>query len=344
MNHRKQKFNFLKIKTKGFPSTPFFIQYQVDRQISCIFAMSSEECYGNVLAELNEIAAKRRDALLSVATQKTSGKPCNRKTNDSQKEPINYHGERLNDKPHGIGSLVGKKGVYTGDFFGGMVHGAAELTYSNGISYTGSVFAGRQHGHGLQRQSAGATVDGDFFASRIHGKAKIKWVSGNYIDGDFFDDQAHGQVRQSNGKVSYEGRVFAGLPHGQGTKIHLTEGVFDGNFFAGKPHGRGKRISGEGQVLEDGDHFAGVPHGYARMHHSTGTYEGECFAGRLHGYGQYTFNTGVVYRGMFFANEQHGPGYFTDATGKVTEAEFFNGKEVALGTSGVKLVIPPRGK
>jgi len=162
---------FLKIKRKA-KARRLFPQDQVDRQISCILRCLLKSVTEMSFAELNEIAAKRRDAFFLLQLRRHLGSHATERLTTPRRTHSNYHGERLNDKPHELVVLVGKKGVYTETSLGTWSMAPQTYTIPMGYPTQDQCLLEGNMGMDFNASRAGATVDGDFFASRIHRKGK----------------------------------------------------------------------------------------------------------------------------------------------------------------------------
>lgn len=154
-----------------------------------------------------------------------------------------YHGEILNDLPHGRGTIFYPNGVlqYSGYFFEGKYHGWGNLFYNQAtdthplLKYTGEFYKGKAQGFGHFY-----TSDRYFDESQNTFLHKWEGVCLAWI-GHFSENHPHGHGRQYNefAELIYEGRMDTGLYHGKGKLYENGKLKYVGNWRNNKKNGQG---------------------------------------------------------------------------------------------------------
>lgn len=181
-----------------------------------------------------------------------------------------YTGEFKNNLANGKGTLKSANGsIYKGPFKNGFSHGYGMKIYNNGCEYIGNFKEGLRDGNGLITLLDGMKYSGQFKNDLLHGFGELKFANGTYYKGQFIDNKRHGSgklydnndkllfdgtwhdnsaingILYFNDKISYQGSIYNGLPHGKGKYTNNLGYVYEGEFNNGYPIGGGKiMISG----------------------------------------------------------------------------------------------------
>ncbi len=154
-----------------------------------------------------------------------------------------YTGETQNGLPHGMGTLIYRKGMagkqYVGHFQNGEINGWGVLDFSNGNQFEGEFREGDLHGHGTCKWSSGAVYTGNLQNGKKDGQGTYTWLNGDTYEGEWVNDKMHGK-----GTLKYA--------------YHVYQGDFrDGKFWSGtwsggvaKPN-RGTYVNGKSRYVKD---------------------------------------------------------------------------------------------
>jgi hypothetical protein len=130
--------------------------------------------------------------LTAIPIVSTEANTATRVTNRAYRSGT-YTGEWLNDRPHGIGTLVFPSGDrYEGNFVDGQYHGRGVYTWSDGERYEGDYVNGRPHGRGVHTWPDGFRHEGEFVNGNRHGWGVSTWADGRRSEGPWVDDKPHG--------------------------------------------------------------------------------------------------------------------------------------------------------
>ncbi|XP_008557166.3 MORN repeat-containing protein 3, partial [Microplitis demolitor] len=130
-----------------------------------------------------------------------------RKSKKSKSYSLQYEGQSLSNKPHGIGVL---SKVYT--------DGSIEKYYS------GNFVEGKKQGFG-GLWTDNFYYEGDFCNEKRHGFGRIWYKNGSFYQGHWRDGlyDGDGMIIRDNGN-RYEGEFMLGKKHGDGIYYHLETG------------------------------------------------------------------------------------------------------------------------
>ena len=182
----------------------------------------------------------------------------------------NQHGvytgtlDRLNHKPHGIGTMIYSKEtlVYDGQWVKGDWCGFGSLIDTkNGHTYQGGFFDNYKHGLGVLTYADGRIYECSFTLGTMELKGHLEYPDGTKYWGHW---TAEG-IEHGRGKKEYvDGRVFdgefsKGIIHGHGRMTYPDGSWYLGEWMDGEQNGLGMHVKADGTLLCEGTFCHGKP-------------------------------------------------------------------------------------
>jgi len=182
----------------------------------------------------------------------------------------NQHGvytgtlDRLNHKPHGIGTMIYSQEtlVYDGQWVKGDWCGFGSLIDTkNGHTYQGGFFDNYKHGLGVLTYADGRIYECSFTLGTMELKGHLEYPDGTKYWGHW---TAEG-IEHGRGKKEYvDGRVFdgefsKGIIHGHGRMTYPDGSWYLGEWMDGEQNGLGMHVKADGTLLCEGTFCHGKP-------------------------------------------------------------------------------------
>ncbi|XP_042374447.1 phosphatidylinositol 4-phosphate 5-kinase 6-like [Zingiber officinale] len=152
-----------------------------------------------------------------------------------------YSGQWSGGVPHGAGKLLWTDGcMYEGEWRRGKITGRGKFSWPSGSTYEGEFKAGFMDGFGIFTGASSDTYWGNWSMNLKHGHGKKSYSNGDYYDGEWRSglQDGHGRYVWSSG-AEYVGQWVAGLIHNRGTLISANGSRYDGGWEDGCPKGNG---------------------------------------------------------------------------------------------------------
>jgi hypothetical protein len=182
----------------------------------------------------------------------------------------NHHGiytgtlDRLNHKPHGIGTMIYSQEmlVYDGQWVKGDWCGFGSLIDTkHGHTYQGGFFDNYKHGLGVLTYADGRIYECSFTLGTMELKGHLEYPDGTKYWGHWTADG----IENGRGKKVYvDGRVFDGeflngVIHGHGRMTYPDGSWYLGEWMDGEQNGLGMRVKPDGTLLCEGTFCHGEP-------------------------------------------------------------------------------------
>lgn len=158
------------------------------------------------------------------------------------------------DPEHNCEWLPETEGEYIGEWWEDKRHGLGEMLWKKGTKYVGKFIQDHRHNvTGIVTFHNDDICEVGFVNDKMEGKCilykskKKVTLKGHFFSGIFFNDEA--VVEFNDGRV-YQGEVFKDLPHGVGVLKCSNGDVYEGMFCEGNFEGFGKMVYINGDVYE----------------------------------------------------------------------------------------------
>jgi len=216
----------------------------------------------------------------------------------------------------------GKYALYVGMFKDSKKHGYGKMAYSDPDhvlkwlpesegDYEGMWENDQRHGKGHMTFSNGLRYEGNFRCDNRHNViGTLYFNDGNVYTGNWVDNimQGKGQYRTPEGRV-YEGFFVRGMFGSDGRLLYPTGEYYEGQVSRMSPHGSGRIKYLDGSSYE-GQFDMGIRSGSGTMRYANGDiYEGDWEESLREGYGKMSyFGRGERYEGFWSADMRNGRG------------------------------------
>ncbi|KAJ0976168.1 hypothetical protein J5N97_018133 [Dioscorea zingiberensis] len=185
-----------------------------------------------------------------------------------------YSGDWSGGMPHGAGKYLWTDGcMYEGEWRGGRTSGRGRFSWPCGATYEGEFKSGFMDGVGTYTGSSGDTYRGGWSMNLRHGRGRKSYANGDHYDGEWRAgvQEGNGRYSWSNGN-EYVGQWRGGLMHGRGVLVWLGGERYDGAWEDGEPRGSGSfrwadgslyvgvwsRDEGSGELQQKGVYYPGT--------------------------------------------------------------------------------------
>jgi len=245
-------------------------------------------------------------------------------------DQIEYKGEFVNDKIHGLGEMFfgeGKNLIYNGNFKEGIKHGKGELTTPDNKKIKTTWKEGKKNGRFVLK-SPDSYAEGVFENDELKGDITTKFNNGDIYVGNSLNAYREGKGRMvwANHKTLkyYEGNFLKNKMHGFGL-LELKNGlIYEGEL-------KENKMTGKGTIRNDkfkaeGEYVDGKPISDIRILYENGDiYEGGFKDFKRNGKGKLVKKNGILYEGFYKDNKMHGDGVL-DIEGKQYKGKWIEGK------------------
>ncbi|KAL6010075.1 hypothetical protein ACLOJK_000506 [Asimina triloba] len=171
------------------------------------------------------------------------GSKCNARRGDCELSNGDFYtGEWAGGVPHGAGKYLWTDGcMYEGEWAGGEITGRGKFSWPSGATYEGEFRCGFMDGVGTYTGPAGDTYGGRWEMNRKHGEGRKEYANGDCYEGEWRwgAQDGRGKYVWKNGN-EYEGEWKKGRISGKGLMVWANGNRYEGFWEDGLPKGEGK--------------------------------------------------------------------------------------------------------